>query len=162
MFLLAVMLIVALVPTANFDWVFFDDFEDDDIAVKPSDYVACLFTGVSDLDPNSYYYMVMSIMVISTSFLTRVINLYPNLSEWSKQLKGHLSQRTLHNLRSLHDRSSNALNNTDTRVERHHKAFASLFRSLIYQPVCVLFLVFRATLDIYTSLLWEVGFIISL
>lgn len=162
MFLMAVMLIVALVSTANFDWVFFDDVEDDHVAVKPSDHVACLFTGISDQDPASYDYMIVSVMVISTSFLARVIRLYPHLSERLKHLKGFLSQKTRQSLRFLHEWMSNLLKDTDTtRVKRPYKVFASLVRSLVYQPACALFLILRAISDILASLLWEVSLVVS-
>lgn len=172
MFLMAVMLIVALIPTANIDWVFFEDSSDVDPAWKSSNYVACLLPlrisdqdpidpGSTEQDPTSYYCTIMSTMLISTSFLTRVIRLYPHLSERSKQLKAFLSQKTVQSLRSLHVWSSDLLKHTDTRAKRHHKAFASLVRSGIYYPACAWYLLLRASVDIFTSLLWEVSFDIS-
>ena len=138
MFIIIIMLVVGLVPTGYFDWNY------------PGSYAICSYgqpppgPGNSML-PNSYLTMILSSLLLTLGFLTRVVRLYKSLSiDFILWLRSWLSELVRRGLRGVYAWC------------RPHRDTKSIRRSLIYHPILACFFMLRVSLDIYSSMFMEV------
>lgn len=153
MSVLAVMLIVALVSTANFDWMVNADW---DYNVGPEEYAICYFKDLRSRDDATYYSMVVSVVVVFTSFIARVIKLYRGLSTWPNRIRGSLSRGAFRVFLFLDTWSSSRSQSFSQDIKPYQRVLGSLVNTLVYQPGYSLFILLRLCLDMYNSLFWEV------
>ena len=82
---IVVMLLVAVIPTANFDWPNsqFDMsmLQDGDSGPLPSSYAICQFGRKADPGSSSFPPMIVSTLLICFGFASRVIRLHRSLTE---------------------------------------------------------------------------------
>ena len=161
MFLFASMLIVALVPSGNFSGLGFHDFDfDSDYeSVDIGSNAVCYFHGPDPTSP-SYASMVISILVISLSLITRIIKMHRTLSRiLSGTVRRAISSRYKRILTCIWNRADSikSRHNETQPLQRMMWIFlANLIRPLVYRPLLALFLVLRVALDVFTSTAWEV------
>lgn len=149
MLVLVVMLSIALVPTANYDWAANSwlGMPRPDSTPDLTDYAICY------LKPDRQYQSLISqlsaatsIVLISLGYILRVIKLHQQFSSFlSRRIRGRLSDATRCFLRivfhwCLSDGSSQ-----------------SLKRLLCYRPLLAIFLAMRILLDLWSSMLFEVS-----
>ena len=137
-----VMLIVAMVPTANFNWLYDSG---DNVIANASDYAVCFFQ-IRDPTRTSFTSMMMSIIILLFNFGTRGIKLHKTLSDWVlRDIRKKLSVSYRRGLKRIHNNSA---------VEGHPLCWK---RTILYRPLLAAFLVGRLVLDLYSSMFFEVG-----
>lgn len=140
---LLVMLIVAMVPTSKFDWA-------DEQASRPNITAParCAFASDTPQGLNSLSTMITSVLLMAIGFATRVVRLhkYAVVSEVDNPRK-FCSEKAKARLKILSDWSNKG----------SEAPISIIRRALIYRPALASFLVVRVTLDIYASMLFEVG-----
>lgn len=158
MFFFAVMLVVALIPTGHLDLDEVYSYPFDDISLRSN--AACYFR-ILDSNQRSYDSMVISILTIVFGFTTRIIKLHKNLSEWlSGRIRKPLSneyQKILKHIYEWEEHKTCEYSNKETLAGLVWIFLASLARTMAYRPALSIFLVLRASLDIYASTILEVS-----
>jgi len=153
MFIIVVMLVVALVPTGYFNWLYPSGIHIT-LQPPPSSYAICFYgkrppgsSGYGQpMVPNSYISMIISSLLLLLGFTTRVIRLHKTLSiDFVLRMRSFLSGIARKGLRRVH---------SWCRVQASPR---SLQRSLIYHPLLGVFLMLRVSLDVYSSMLMEVS-----
>ncbi|KAI9694682.1 MAG: hypothetical protein M1822_000298 [Bathelium mastoideum] len=83
--ILATLLVFALVPTGNYDWVSgfdldADVYDDDDEPPLPPDYAICHIKKTKTADSLTFASMIVSVLLVAIGFVSRVIRLHKMLS----------------------------------------------------------------------------------
>lgn len=138
--LFAVMLLVAMVPTGNYNFAL-------DQTPSPSDYAICYFKKAKTADRATFASMVISVLLVAFGFLSRVVRLHRTLSvrvvgEIRKDVSGKLRKW----LQKVYDWC-------DSKTSP-----SGLKRLLLYRPLLALFLCGRVLLDAWTSMFFEVSY----
>ena len=145
MLIVALLLAVALLPTGRIDWLSIDSG-----TFAGGVPASCAFRdlGPDKYEPHSTSTMAMSLFVLFTSYTSRIVKLFPHADAfaqtWLRTKPGGIMKRALDRLRKRGDSEGAA------RVWR-----------LAHLLLLSLYLVFRATFEIFGSMLWEVCFIYS-
>jgi hypothetical protein len=140
MLTLVVILLTALIPTAQFDWF---DWQSGPNITSPA---YCAFEQPISTSKASFSTMISSVLLLSLGFLSRAIRLH----RWAvvsviDKARKFLSRKARSYLRTIYDWSGNM------------SAIGSIKRTLVYYPVLAVFLVIRVTLDMYASMFFEVS-----
>lgn len=149
--LLVAMLIIALLPTGNYNF-----------RTDPADYAICSFqhikpTGpVPDSNGLEYSSMIISVLLLALEFISRVFRLHRTLSIGvATRVRRQLSKVIRRRLRAFYQRCRGPPD-----PSRHH---ATTLRVLIlYRPLLALFLAIRVISDLWSSMLLEVWFLTKL
>ncbi|KAK5037954.1 hypothetical protein LTS07_001421 [Exophiala sideris] len=150
--LFVVMLLVAMIPTGNYEW--FPGYygmpipeELDGPGPRPSDYAICHFGEEKDTDKLAYTSMVISILLVVFGFLSRVVRLHKTISvQLVAEARKYVSARVRNWLQKVYDWCD---------IETSP---AGLKRLLIYRPLLALFLCGRALSDAWSSMFFEVSY----
>lgn len=161
MAILAVLLTAGIIPTAGYDWMIHGT---KDANVKPEEHVICHFMelNIKEQNSRSLISMLISVLIIMVSFATRAVKLHRTLSDWTVRLRATASVALKAPIRNLDGWCIDQSRRTKQDNKKVRTAMVSLARSLLYQPACTLFLVIRALMDIYGSMLWEVSSLLLL
>jgi hypothetical protein len=138
MFLIAIMLLIAIFPTAGFQWY------DEDFNPSPGQPAICYFGNNVDTSSPNFDGMVMSLLLLALSFTTRTVRLYKTFSLRTKSARRFLSSKYGMLLGRIHDWCN-------VQAQPH-----DLKLTLIYRPFLALFLVLRGGMDVYSSMFMEV------
>lgn len=143
--IMLVMLLIAMVPTGNYDWP--SGKPDHTFPTpKPSDYAVCYFNHAKDADRMAFASIMVSVLLLGLGFVLRVIKLHKSLSV---NIVGRLRSYVSATLRKWLLRSYKKL----IIGSRPHN---SLHRTMIYRPLLATFLAMRFGLDVWTSMFVEV------
>lgn len=167
---LMILLMVALVPTAKVEWPLAGVFESPVVIMNstsvspdqifaPNRYAVCSFKGMSGVDRASLASAVISMLVIFSGFITRVIKLHRTLSGALQHVRSVVDKEYIAMLDQLrlwtHDWPE-ASGPSGSVHGRWKRVVMSLGRSLIYQPACAILIATRAAIDAFTSTFYEV------
>jgi len=147
MLIVVLLLIVAIVPTGNFNW--FTDMGPETEST-PSDYVACHFVQSRSSDKITYASMVISILLLGIGFATRVVRLFEPLSVCEVNARIFLSRRIRDKILQPLFISMVVKQEGATKLRHRWKQL------LVYRPILVLFLTFELGVDIWNSMVFEV------
>ena len=149
--ILVVMLLVAMVPTGNYNWGSWSDgynpdSPDETIPPQPTDYAICYFTRSQDADVITFASMVISVLLIAIGFLSRVVRLHKRLSvDLVGNVRRSISESLRKKLQTVYSWCD---------VENSPN---SLKRLLVYRPLLAVFLSLRVVLDAWSSMFLEVS-----
>jgi hypothetical protein len=144
MAVIIVMLVTAIVPTGNFNW-FGDATDLQQLQPPPSSYAICFYGLSVPTSSEAYPSMVISTLLLVLGFLNRVVRLHKRLSiDLALYLRSCLSDFVRKHLRRIY-----AWCDVQTTPR-------SLSRLLVYRPLLTIFLVFRVSLDLWSSMFLEV------
>jgi hypothetical protein len=144
---LVVMLLVAMVPTGNYNWGNGLTNQDWDTTIlpQPSDYAICYFRRAQKADKLTFASMVISIVLVVFGFLSRVVRLHKSLSV------GYVG-----NIRDAASKMCKAYLLKIYKWSDVEKSPNGLKRLFIYRPLLAVFLSFRVALDAWSSMFVEV------
>jgi hypothetical protein len=135
---IVIMLVAAIVPTGNFDWVPAEVTRGFQPNPPPSSYAICFYYQKGFELSSSYISMIFSTIFLLGGFLTRVVRIHKCLSiDVALQLRSWWSKFGMKYLRRVYDWSD---------VQSSPR---SLKRLLVYRPLLTVFLVLRICLDVY-------------
>lgn len=121
----------------------------------PVAYVVCNYQSPRTPDAAT----IVSILVILSSFVTRVIRLHKVTSGFASRIRnlgGSLIKSIIKKAEAWSSPSHEQ--GHGSRVRRALlKGSSTLSRTLLYQPSCALLFTFRTIIDMYTSIFWEVS-----
>jgi hypothetical protein len=145
-----VMLIYALKPTGNFDWIEQSN-EVSQLDPAPGSYAICFFQLEVARSSSSYGSMMISISLLVFAFIQRVVRLHRSLSiDIFQKLTHKISKFSRFRLKKIYEWCD-----VDAKPW-------SLKRLLVYRPLLALFLVIRVTSDVWSSMVLEVRIIFNL
>jgi hypothetical protein len=146
MAVIIVMLVTAIVPTGNFNWFESSDAtEQQQLQPPPGSYAICLYRHPVLKNSENYPSMVISTLLLILGFLNRIVRLHKRLSiDLALYLRSRLSEFIRKYLRRIY-----AWCDVQTTPR-------SLSRLLVYRPLLTIFLVFRLSLDLWSSMFLEV------
>lgn len=174
MAVLMLLLMVALVPTARFDWPPADAFESPaaifdttlvsefgypDTVFAPNRYAVCSFKHMGKIEATSLVPAAISMVVIFSSFVTRVVKLHKTLSDALGVIRLTVGRKYIAALDQLHSWTHDCSEPPEILGSVHgrwKKVGVSLVRSLAYQPACAMFIAIRTAIDAFTSTFYEV------
>ena len=153
MVLLVVLLIIALLPTGNYG-----------TGIGAADYAICSFKHLRPIQRNAtettdvrlnYASMVLSILLLGVSFMSRIVRLHKVLSvTLFSTCRRYLSRRARKQLRGMYTHCEQT---GDRTLKRNKPRVRLLFRLFYYRPALAVFLAMRAVLDVWSSLALEVS-----
>src|SRR5690348_8453240 len=94
--ILVIMLLVAMVPTANYNWGsgFAGSDWDENIPPQPTDYAICYFKRAKDADVMTFASFMISVLLVALGFLSRVVRLHKSLSvDFVGEIRKSVSER---------------------------------------------------------------------
>lgn len=145
MFVLIIMLVVALVPTASFDWD--EEWDEDDAPhAYAGSYAICYFLKAPTGSATSLVSMIVSVVAIFFSFVARIIRLYEVPSKSLRSLKDKVHGLLINLLGKVRENA----NDSSTPARK------LLRMNLMYHPARALVSMCRCAWIIYSSLLWVV------
>lgn len=151
MFLLAVMLLVAIVPTGNYNWGNGPSFDESTGQLvyptpSPTDYAICHIGRAKTTDKLTFASMVISVLLIAFGFLSRVVRLHKTLSvRVVGGTRRYVSEKVFEWLQKVYDWCHPGTTPSGIR------------RLLLYRPLLALFLSVRVISDAWTSMFVEVS-----
>ena len=156
MLIVALLLSVALLPTGRRDWRYLDNHIFDGVLTDRSNFAGgvpalCAFRdlGPDKYEPTTTSTMAMSLFVLFTSYTSRIVKLFPHTDafaqKWLRTKPGGIMKSALDRLQNRGDSEG-----------------AIQVWTLAHLLLLSLYLIFRATFDIFGSMLWEVCFIRSI
>jgi hypothetical protein len=150
---LALLLIVAMIPTGNYNWTSGFDGEFDHSAVfdewerpQPTDYAICYFRRAKYADSLNFASMIISVLLVIFGFMARVVRLHKSLSI---DIVGRARRATSERLRAYLRKIYNWCD-----VENSPNGLRRVF---IYRPLLAIFVVSRVCLDAWSSMFIEVS-----
>jgi hypothetical protein len=146
MFILVAMLLVAIVPTGNFNWA----PHSSSLEPLPRDYAICYFWS-RDPNSDSFSSMIVSTLLVGFGFASRVVRLHRSLA--------------VNIIGSARKASSEKIRGTLRRLYAWcdvQNSPRGLRRTFAYRPMLAIFLVARVTIDAYSSMIMEVRFIVEI
>lgn len=153
MLVLVVMLVFALVPTANYQW-----YTTERIEPALADYALCYLKPARRYDEtflnpfleanqSATVAAILSILLVLIGFLSRVFKLHRNLALGvDRKLRGNLSHFLRNYLRKLYNWCD---------IDGSPRTLKRMF---LYRPLIALFLAGRLFLDLWSSMFFEVIF----
>ncbi|KAF2652561.1 hypothetical protein K491DRAFT_718788 [Lophiostoma macrostomum CBS 122681] len=142
--ILATMLVVALIPTGNHTWMDGDPAE----RLQPGDPTICHFNPTF-FNSNAFGDMLLSVLLVTFGFLTRVVRLHHLLSvNTIVRLRSRISQMCRSRLRALYHK-----------CQDEHGAY-SFGWTLLYRHALASFLCMRILMDIWQSMYNEVFWVV--
>lgn len=139
------MLLVAMVPTGGYNWTS-DYYEDSGHSrPKPRDYAICYLRPARDDEDFAFSTMVISALLLTLGFISRVIRLHRSLSV---SVLGRARAVCSENARGC-------LRRIYVKLGMETSAL-TLKRMFLYRPLLALFLTARALLDLWNSMFIEV------
>ncbi|KAH7327769.1 hypothetical protein B0I35DRAFT_403234 [Stachybotrys elegans] len=146
---IVILLILAMIPTGGYDIADWD--LDEHQGVSPADYAICYFTPPTSFAQSTTISMLMSILMLFFGFLSRVLKAYKFVSvgviakatRWTG-VKMRLGLCKIHKRLHL---------NEEPRT-------LSLRRTMLYWPILTIFLSVRVSLDVWTSVMFEVWWLL--
>ena len=156
MLIVALLLGLALLPTGRGDWIYMDNFIPSGEFPNQSYFAGgvpalCAFRdlGPDKYEPFTTSTMAMSLFVLFTSYTSRIVKLFPHTDafaqKWLRTKPGGIMKRALDRLRKRGDSEG-----------------AIQVWTLAHLLLLSLYLIFRATFEIFGSMLWEVCFMRSI
>lgn len=142
--ILVIMLFVALIPSGAYNWSTRGSSNDADPG--PADYAICYLTQFGHSEPMTLGSMILSVLVVSLGYLSRVTRLHKILAIdglAKARHKGSLHARAL--LKRVYTWSD-----AGTSTKR-------LAKLILYRPLLGVFLVFRVIIDAWSSMFVEVS-----
>ena len=144
MLVTVIMLAIAILPTGDSRW----------LGVTATVPALCFFRrlvshdSLRNFDTGSIttYSMIISLFVIASGYLVRLVKLSEKATEWSKQWTRTKPGRLLKRMRD----------HTLKHVKESNAFFPKLWWIPGYVVVETLYILLRASLDVYDSMLWEV------
>lgn len=164
---LMILLMVALVPTARIEWPPTDAFDNKTVILipdyqffdfAPNRYAVCSFKDMSLIDPASLASAIISMVVIFSGFIVRVIKLHRTLSDALQGVRRKVSGKFTARLDQLHSWTHDWPEPCELPGSvrlRWKRAGMSLKRNLVYQPACATVITTRAAVDAFTSTFYE-------
>ncbi|KAF2472365.1 uncharacterized protein BDR25DRAFT_283776 [Lindgomyces ingoldianus] len=142
MAIMLLMLLVAMVPTGNFNW---RASTNSTPVPSPSDYAICYFNRAKQADNMTFGTMIFAILLLSLGFIYRIVRLHRSLSvNVVGRARRILSGRARQFLIQLY----NKLDISNSGM--------SLRRTMAYRPFLALFLATRTIVDTWTSMFFEI------
>lgn len=149
--LFAAMLLVAMIPTGNYNWRGTPDIDVwtgqvDSPTPSPTDYAICYFGKAQKTDLLTFTSMIISVLLIAFGYLSRVIRLHRILSvRVGAGTRRYVSERVRRWLQKVYNWCD--VGNSP----------GGLKRLLIYRPLLALFLSVRVISDAWSSMFVEVS-----
>ncbi|ORX96691.1 hypothetical protein BCR34DRAFT_578514 [Clohesyomyces aquaticus] len=136
---LVALLVAALLPTGNYG----SDTE-------PSAYAICLFKHIAKTDNLDYASMIISILLVGLGFVSRIVRLHHSLSiTVVGTSRGYLSELSRQFLRKQYKGCKSGSRKSHWQ------------RILFYRPFLAIFLSFRVILDLWSSMILEVWWLMT-
>ena len=143
-----VMLIIALSPTGNFDWLNLSTpgVPADQLKPPPSSYAICFFGKNVPHDSQAYASMIISILLLLFGFLARIVRLHKTLSTGIiRGVRAWVSELATKRLKDIYGW-----------CDIQHSP-RSLKRLMVFRPLLAAFLLLRVCLDVWSSMFLEVS-----
>jgi hypothetical protein len=152
---IAILLVVALVPTANYSWSqgahmeYYADYcrTDDEVSLPcPADLALCSFDVAGTADRMNVVTVAISIVFIVVGYVARIVRLHRKLSvDMVGKTRNFITTHAKRPLKFLFE----AL-----RAAESPNSFFVLF---LFRPLFAVFIVFRMLADLWTSMFFEVS-----
>ena len=138
--ILLVLQISGTIPTGNYAW----DFGSSE--PLPTDFAICYIGGKKAVVKRTFASMILSILLLSVGFLSRVIRLHKVLSvDYIGKTRYLLSGELRFQLRRLHRKCVVG------------RSFRSAAFTILYRILLGIFILMRVVADVWTSMFFEVG-----